>query len=297
MKNNNADLKFTGERLMTEIYEYWSIEHLHRYALALNLISKKKVLDIASGEGYGTFLMSDVADKIVGVDISEAAVTHASNKYQKFNLSFLKGSATQIPLENSSVDVVVSFETIEHHKEHDKMMQEINRVLIPGGILIISSPDKKYYSDLPKYNNPFHVKELYADEFYQLVKKYFSNVLMLNQKTIFGSFISSSGTINIPFIEFSGDYTNINTQQALQHAPYNICIASNEALNNLPVIEQSVFCNQNLFKMYTSLKDENQRLNNLNIMLGNKLKRPAQKLVNMIEFPFKVIKRMMLLRK
>lgn len=297
MKNNDTDLKFTGERLMTEIYEYWSIEHLHRYAVALNLISKKKVLDIASGEGYGTFLMADLADKIVGVDISEAAVTHASKKYQKSNLSFLKGSATQIPLENGSVDVVVSFETIEHHNEHDKMIQEINRVLIPGGLLIISSPDKKYYSDLPKYNNPFHVKELYADEFYQLVKKYFSNVLMLNQKTIFGSFISSSGTINNPFIEFSGDYTNINIQQALQHAPYNICIASNEALNKLPVIEQSVFCNQNLFEMYTSLKDENQRLNNLNVLLGNKLKRPAQKLVNLIEFPFKVIKRMMLLGK
>jgi len=62
-------------------------------------------------------------------------------------------------------DLVVSFETIEHHDEHEQMLAEVKRVLKPDGMAIISSPDKAIYTDKPEYHNSFHVKELYREEF------------------------------------------------------------------------------------------------------------------------------------
>ncbi len=290
MIKDNSGMIFTGERLVTEIYEYWTIEHLHRYAIALNLVTNKKVIDIASGEGYGANLLSNIARQVIGVDISSEAIDHANKKYKKSNLSFIQGAATQIPVEDNSLDVVISFETIEHHSEHDKMLQEIKRVLKIDGILIISSPDKRNYSDIPKYKNPFHIKELYDYEFYGLINTYFSNVLELNQKTIFGSIIGVAKAVDRGFIEFSGSFSNVTQNKAVQSPIYNICIASNSPLNNLPIIEHSVFANEDIFQMYKLLKDENNRLINSNTLLNRKLSRPTHKLVDILEFPFKLLK-------
>lgn len=177
-------LSFTGERLVPDaLNASVMIEHLHRYAMATSYCKGKTVLDIASGEGYGSNILSTVAEKVTGVDIDAGVIGYAKKKYIKNNLSFKVGSASEIPMETASVDVVVSFETIEHHDKHDEMIAEVKRVLKPGGLLIISTPDKKYYSDIPRYANPFHVKELYQHEFDALLKKYFRNVQMTAQQS------------------------------------------------------------------------------------------------------------------
>lgn len=173
------------------------IEHLHRYALASLFCKGKRVLDIASGEGYGSNILSQYAVHVTGVDIDKDAVKHAADKYSKGNLVFKNGSTDSIPLETASVDVVVSFETIEHHDKHDEMIREIKRVLKSDGFLIISTPDKKYYSDIPQLKNPFHVKELYTDEFDNLLKKYFTYVKIFGQQcgTISALFPLENGTL------------------------------------------------------------------------------------------------------
>lgn len=165
--------KSTGERL--EFYDFSdvTVEHLHRYAIAKDFVDNKVILDIASGEGYGSYLLSKNASKVIGVDIDKETVFEAQKKYINKNLSFTVGSADKIPVDSNSIDVVVSFETIEHHDKHEEMFLEIKRVLKPDGILIMSSPDKKYYSDIPNFKNKFHVKELYFEEFEELVKKHF----------------------------------------------------------------------------------------------------------------------------
>lgn len=104
-------------------------EHLHRYAIASEFIDNKIVLDIASGEGYGSYLFTKKAKQVIGIDISSEAISHASEKYKKENLTFKIGSITNIPIEKSSIDVVVSFETLEHIYE-EGMLLEIKRVLI-----------------------------------------------------------------------------------------------------------------------------------------------------------------------
>ena len=138
---------WTGERLETFVFNDNTVEHLHRYAITIDYIKGKTVLDIASGEGYGTNLLSKYAEKVFGVDIDETSIELAKKKYSSKNLEFKIGRADLIPLEDSSMDVVVSFETLEHHDKHQEMMLEIKRVLKPGGILIMSTPDKKYYTD------------------------------------------------------------------------------------------------------------------------------------------------------
>ena len=56
------------------------------------------------------------------------------------------------------------------------MIAEIARVLKPQGTLILSSPDKKEYSDIPHYTNPYHVKELYYEELLNLLSGHFQNI-------------------------------------------------------------------------------------------------------------------------
>src|SRR6185312_6777686 len=119
-------MEFTGERYVpTEAGEIRH-EHLHRYAWCARLVEGKDVLDIACGEGYGSAMLARVARTVVGVDIAEGAVEHARKVYRDLpGLSFGQGDAAQIPLADSSVDVVVSFETIEHHDRHAEMLREI----------------------------------------------------------------------------------------------------------------------------------------------------------------------------
>ncbi|HQI46890.1 MAG TPA: class I SAM-dependent methyltransferase, partial [Bacteroidales bacterium] len=172
----------TGERLLTEIVNQNAIEHIHRYAFALQYVKNKNVIDIASGEGYGSNILASVANAVIGIDISKEAIEHANNKYKRENLSYIHGSADNIPIESNSIDVVVSFETIEHHYKHQEMMTEIKRILNPNGLLIISSPDKLHYSLIPKYDNKYHVKELFVEEFKNLIVNNFTYSIFLNQK-------------------------------------------------------------------------------------------------------------------
>lgn len=170
-------MELTGERfipLMKGVIEY---EHFSRYFFVVNQIELKDkiVVDLASGEGYGTEILSRYAKSVVGIDISSEAIEHAKNRYQKSNLQYFEGDACKIPIDDNFADVFVSFETIEHHNKHDEMLMEIKRILKPNGILFISSPDKKHYTDIPKYNNIYHIKELYYEEFKNLLTKYFRN--------------------------------------------------------------------------------------------------------------------------
>lgn len=215
--------KWTGERLETFIYGDVVVEHLHRYAMAEMFVKDKIVLDIASGEGYGSSILSKTARQVIGVDIDKNAIENANHKYKADNLKYLHGSADKMPIDDSSIDVLVSFETIEHHDKHDEMFKEIKRVLKPNGILIMSSPDKKFYQSIQK-NNPFHIKELFLEEFEKLTKSYFKNVSVYFQNCINGSSVIGSvndfNNINV----FSGNFDKIFKKELLPL--YNIVIAS-----------------------------------------------------------------------
>lgn len=238
--------KNKGERLTATDISLTMLEHLHRYGIALNHVAGKRVLDIACGEGYGSHLMAKKAAHVIGVDIDEQVIQDAQEKYIAPNLRFVQGDVTKIPIEDATIDVVISFETIEHTAHHTAMMTEVRRVMKENGVLIISSPDKKYYSDLSGYNNPFHVKELYHDEFIDLIQAHFKNIYRLYQKPILGSFIFTPGNRNT-LLEYYGDSNEVAVKDS-NYGLYLIIVASNTSLDIPPTA--SFFSSQEV--MYQS---------------------------------------------
>src|SRR5262249_31722780 len=133
-------LEWTGERFLPWIKESSvAYEHLHRYAYAAGLVKGKRVLDLASGEGYGSKILAGAAASVVGVEIDENAVEHASGKYGSETLRFVSGSIIAVPLADHSFEAVVCFEAIEHIADHEKLLTEVKRLLTPGGIFIVST--------------------------------------------------------------------------------------------------------------------------------------------------------------
>ncbi|PKL94618.1 MAG: hypothetical protein CVV18_08390 [Gammaproteobacteria bacterium HGW-Gammaproteobacteria-8] len=180
-------LEFTGERFTPECVREICYEHWHRYAWAARSVAGLSVLDCACGEGYGSHLLAAAARQVDGVDIDRATIEHARLRYIAENLEFHAASALALPFEDRRFDAVVSFETLEHLAEHDELLSEFRRVLKPGGFLVLSSPDRKTYSDDTGFDNEFHVRELYRNELEELLGRHFPNYRLYGQKLMFQS--------------------------------------------------------------------------------------------------------------
>ncbi|HEX2015144.1 MAG TPA: methyltransferase domain-containing protein [Solirubrobacteraceae bacterium] len=168
----------TGERLIPEAYqgELVHAEHLARYRLAARLASGRRVLDAACGEGYGSAMLDAAgAAEVIGVDIDAATVRHARERYA---LDAREGDVTALPLPDSCMDLVVSFETIEHVAEPERALDEFRRVLAPDGVLLVSTPNTREYLD----DNPFHLRELTTEEFLGALRERFTHVRALYQQ-------------------------------------------------------------------------------------------------------------------
>lgn len=178
-KQAGAALEFTGERMVPEgadTFTFW--EHIYRYQFASRFVRNKRVLDVACGEGYGASALSKAnAQSVIGVDISEEAVRHARNKY---GIDARLGNAENLPLASNSIDLIVSFETIEHIADQEAFLKECVRVLVPGGKLIISTPNKDAYGEDGSHN-PFHCCELTESEFVGLLSSQFSYSQLFTQ--------------------------------------------------------------------------------------------------------------------
>ncbi|MDT8438208.1 MAG: class I SAM-dependent methyltransferase [Wenzhouxiangellaceae bacterium] len=180
-------LEFTGERFTPECVREIFYEHWHRYAWAARRVDGLRVLDCACGEGYGSALLARRAVRVDGVDLDAATIEHARARYRADNLAFHAASALELPFDADCFDAVVSFETLEHLAEHDRLLTEFRRVLKPGGFLVLSSPDRKTYSDDTGFENEFHVRELYRNELEALLGRYFPNYRLYGQKLMFQS--------------------------------------------------------------------------------------------------------------
>jgi len=229
---SEEDLLFTGERFLPSCEREIWYEHYHRYTMVHEWVKGKSVLDAACGEGYGSHLLATAAKSVVGVDLSEAAINHANKTYQQKNLQFKQADVLQLGFPDNSFDVVVSFETLEHITEHEQLIKEFKRVLKSDGVLIISTPDKKEYSDKTGFNNEYHLKELYEHEFRELIAQDFKYSLWYGQKLMF---VSAIWKLQEPLKSIQFDCMN-EADQVINYPQFNpvyyVVVASNKKLNS-----------------------------------------------------------------
>lgn len=168
-------LKNDGERMVPAFHDNTLVygEHVSRYEAVLPIVKNRIVLDIASGSGYGTQMLATEAKYVYGVDISAAAVEYAKENYNSKNIEYAVGDGEDIPMPSNSVDVIVTFETIEHIKDYKKFMKEIVRVLKPDGLAIISTPNDLEFAE----GNHFHLHEFVHGELLDLIKTEFKQTV------------------------------------------------------------------------------------------------------------------------
>ena len=153
--------------------------HLARYEFAALRVAGKSVADIACGTGYGAGVMSQQgAVQVVGVDICQDAIQYARTKHQLDGCSFITADAATTGLDSGSMDVVTSFETIEHVQDDRALIAEFARVLKPGGTLICSTPN-----GWPLEIAPHHVRVYDFNSFQSVVGQYFEIQEMFNQNS------------------------------------------------------------------------------------------------------------------
>lgn len=183
-------MEYTGERYVPgELNAQAGYEHYHRYASTIPYAKGRRILDLASGEGYGTSLLASVASEIIGIDIDKQAIAHSSSQYIRSNLKFIQGSIFDIPIHDQRFDLITCFEAIEHVREQEKVLDEVLRLLSDDGLFMVSTPNKLVFTDEANQIWPWHVKEFYYSEFQEFLKNKFQDVIFLGQKVLTGSMI------------------------------------------------------------------------------------------------------------
>jgi SAM-dependent methyltransferase len=166
----DAVLTLTGERTVPglDVENYWFRRHEVVYQRLAQRCADLDVLEAGCGEGYGADLLAGVARRVTALDYDETTVAHVRARYPRVQI--MHANLTELPLADDSVDVVVNFQVIEHLWDQARFVSECARVLRPSGSLMVSTPNRITFSpgrDTPL--NPFHTRELNADELTQLL--------------------------------------------------------------------------------------------------------------------------------
>jgi SAM-dependent methyltransferase len=167
----DVPMALTGERTVPGVTEenYWFRRHEVVYRRLLERCRDREVLEAGCGEGYGADLIAGVARHVIGLDYDETAVAHVRARYPRVEMRH--GNLAELPLPDASVDAVVNFQVIEHLWDQGQFVAECHRVLRPGGLLLMSTPNRITFSpglDTPV--NPFHTRELNAAELTELLE-------------------------------------------------------------------------------------------------------------------------------
>ena len=275
-------LSNSGERFVPESNDVeLELEHYERYYSARNLVKDKTVLDAACGEGYGSCIIASAACRVYGVDIDGSTIEHAKNKYSNIeNLTFFQGSVSDLSfLEDGSVDAVISFETIEHipEKMQDEFLQEIKRVLRADGILIMSSPNKKEYTDRYGFHNKFHIHELYKSEFEELLNRYFNHTVLYRQYLEVGAFIDREGVD-----EYSMTFSK-NSDKYDPEGKYFIAVASDTEVQTSALSRVTLYPNEQYLRTLDNHNDYVAETQNTIKLKDEELKRRLDELNNRMD--------------
>jgi SAM-dependent methyltransferase len=175
-------LELTGERTLPDVpaENYWYRRHVAVYEWIAARVAGGAVLDMACGEGYGSAALARTAASVVGVYGNPEAHEHARLRYTGPNLSFTWGAVESFG-DPGAFDAVVFLQTIEHVVDPPAVLRHFARILRPGGVAYVSTPNVLTLASpgAPKSDNPWHLREYRADEFEALCRGVFPRVEML----------------------------------------------------------------------------------------------------------------------
>jgi 2-polyprenyl-3-methyl-5-hydroxy-6-metoxy-1,4-benzoquinol methylase len=168
---------FPDSEITSEEEYYNHLMHIATYQYALKFVKGKSVLDYGCGSGYGSYLLSGIAKKVTGVDVSDESIKYCRNSYSANNLFF----RTVADLTDEKYDVITSFQVIEHVLNVDGFLEKIKKLLSRDGYLLISTPDltNRLFKFIQKPWNVYHIKEYSSSGLYNLLNKYFTRVDLL----------------------------------------------------------------------------------------------------------------------
>jgi ubiquinone/menaquinone biosynthesis C-methylase UbiE len=177
-----TDLEVSGERMIEDAYVrsvdtyVIYIMHIASYAFAQKFCAGKVVLDLGCGSGYGAARIGRFATRVEGVDVDEETVAFAQQRYSSENVSFSRVEVgKQLPFPDASFDTVLSFQVIEHVQDDDAYLMEAHRVLKPGGVFVVVTPDRQHRL-LPAQRpwNRWHVREYSSAQLERKVARRFN---------------------------------------------------------------------------------------------------------------------------
>jgi SAM-dependent methyltransferase len=176
---------FTGERVIPgQVNDDLWAEHFSRYVFASRMAAGRRALDVGCGTGYGTAELAGTAASATGCDIAAEAIDYARLHYPEAR--FVRGSGTGLPFATAAFDLITAFEVIEHLREWPALLREAGRVLGPGGLFLVSTPNKLYYTESrgEQGANPYHEHEFEYEEFRAALQEVFGHVAVFLQDRV-----------------------------------------------------------------------------------------------------------------
>ncbi len=174
--------RFVPDEMRGQLIE---AEHVARYLWAATIAAGRRALDAGCGAGYGTAILARAgARSTTGIDVA-AAVLEAVQGGMPEGVRLDVGDVRELPYEDSSFDLVVCFEVIEHVDDQAKAIDEMARVLAPSGVLLVSSPNREMHPPI----NPHHAHEFLPDELAAALGERFERVRLLRQHPYLASAI------------------------------------------------------------------------------------------------------------
>jgi len=202
-----CDLSVMGERVLSgRTPQLLVLEHLVRYRFAARFAGTCKVLDVGCGSGHGASLLAQEANRVVGIDSAPEAIFYAQKNYLRANLTFALGDCRSLPFRDRIFDLVVMFEVIEHVAEQKQSLSEIQRVLTPDGMLILSTPNVADPAKGIEDVNPVNCTELTEHNLLELLRPCFAHVRLLYQHELSGSSIQAPAAAKVVPVEVADDF-------------------------------------------------------------------------------------------
>lgn len=190
------DVSNQGERILETDNPRMVQSHRERYHFIRRFLQPGfRVLDCATGTGYGAALLAPHCASVDAVDLSPVAIDYAKANYPAPNLKFHVGSAYELPFGDATFDLFCSIETIEHVDKPEQLAKEALRVLKPGGLFIVSTPNRVISNLKSKQRpeNPFHLFEWSFLEMREFLRPFFSDV------TYYGQRVRSRNKFRLPY--------------------------------------------------------------------------------------------------